>query len=125
MLELLLLFAEGEAKPGQGQAPFTFEPLLFMLAIFALFYFIVIRPQQRRQDRERQTLISSLKKNDRVLTTAGIYGTIVSVSDKEDEVTVKVDDNARLKMLKSSILRNLTADEAQKASADDANKTKS
>jgi preprotein translocase subunit YajC len=122
MLELLLLFAEGEAKPGQG--PLTFEPLLFMLAIFALFYFIVIRPQQRRQDRDRQSLISTLKKNDRVITSAGIYGTVVSVSDKEDEVTVKVDDNARLKMLKSSILRNLTADEAQKAEADKAKETK-
>jgi preprotein translocase subunit YajC len=122
MLELLLLVAEGEAKPAQG--PLTFEPLLFMLAIFALFYFIVIRPQQRRQDRDRQSLITSLKKNDRVITTAGIYGTVVSVSDKEDEVTVKVDDNARLKMLKSSILRNLTADEAQKAEADKAKETK-
>jgi preprotein translocase subunit YajC len=122
MLELLMLFAEGEA--GKGQQPLTFEPLLFMLAIFALFYFIVIRPQQRKQDRERQDLVSNLKKNDRVITSAGIYGTIVSVSDKEDEVTVKVDDNARLKMLKSSILRNLSADEAKKAEADKAKETK-
>ncbi|MFO0841290.1 MAG: preprotein translocase subunit YajC [Gemmataceae bacterium] len=121
MFELLMLFAEGETKQGQ---PLTFEPLLFMLAIFALFYFIVIRPQQRRQDRDRQDLVSNLKKNDRVITSAGIYGTIVSVSDKEDEVTVKVDDNARLKMLKSSILRNLTADEAKKADADKAKETK-
>jgi preprotein translocase subunit YajC len=123
MLELLLFAAEEPAKQGQ-QGPMTFEPLLFMLAIFALFYFIVIRPSQRRQERDRLSLITGLKKNDRVLTSAGIYGTVISVSDKEDEVTVKVDDNARLKMLKSSILRNLTADEAQKAEAEKPKETK-
>ncbi len=116
-----LLFAfddEGAKQVPMQQPGLTFEPLLFMLAIFAVFYFVVIRPQQRRQERERQLLLNSLKKNDRVLTTAGIYGTIVSVNEKEDEVTVKVDDNARLKMLKSSILRNLTNEEALKAEAE-------
>ena len=52
------------------------------------------------------------EKNDKVLTAAGIYGTVLSVSDKEDEVVVKVDDNTRLRMIKSGITRNLTKEEA-------------
>ena len=62
----------------------------------------------------RIVLATALKKNDKVLTTAGIIGTVVSISEKEDEVTVRVDENCRLKMLKSSISRNLTQEEAAK-----------
>ena len=102
---------EPAAKPSQ---PDIGLPLI-LGAIFFLFYFIVLRPQKRRQERERQEQMSLLNKNDRVLTTAGIYGTIISVSDKEDEVVVKVDDNTRLKMLKASIMRNLTREDALKA----------
>ena len=88
---------------------------LILVGMFALLYVIVLRPAQRSRDRERQQLLTGLKKNDKVLTTAGIYGTVVSVSDKEDEVVVKVDDNTRLRMLKGSIMRNLSNEEAQKA----------
>ncbi len=55
--------------------------------------------------------MSGLKKNDKVLTTSGIYGTVISVAEKEDEVVVKVDDNTRLKMVKAAILRNITNEE--------------
>lgn len=124
MLAHLLFAVEETGKPAQQDPIGQFGPLMLMLAIFALFYFVVIRPQQRRQEKERQSLITTLKKNDRVLTTAGIYGTVVSVSDKEDEVVVKVDDNTRLKMLKGSILRNLSSAEALKAEADKAKESK-
>ncbi len=102
---------EQPAKPAQP----SYELPLILGGIFFLFYFVVLRPQKRRQERERQEQMTLLNKNDRVLTTAGIYGTIISVSDKEDEVVVKVDDNTRLKMLKASIMRNLTREEALKA----------
>jgi preprotein translocase subunit YajC len=78
-----------------------------------VFYLLVMRPA-RKQEAQRQALVSNLKKNDKVLTTAGIIGTVVSISEKEDEVTVRVDDNCRLKMIKSSISRNLTQEEAAK-----------
>ena len=121
MLELLLLLAEeGKPTPPMG----GMELPLIMLVVFALLFFIVIRPAQKRQERERQQLLNQLKKNDRVLTTAGIYGTVVSVSEKEDEVVVKVDDNTRLKMLKNSIMRNLSAEEAQKSESDKAKESK-
>ena len=96
--------------PAKPQAP-AFEPMLILVAVFFLFYFVVLRPQKRRQERERQDQLSLLNKNDKVLTIGGIYGTIISVSDKEDEVVVKVDDNTRLKMTKASIGRNITREE--------------
>ena len=120
MLELLLVLAEeGNAPPG-----FAPGPLVLMLGIGMLFFLIVLRPAQRRQERERQALLNGTKKGDKVLTSAGIYGTVVSVSEKEDEIVVKVDDNARLKMLKGSIVRNISAEEAQKAEKEAAAKAK-
>ena len=102
---------EQPAKPATG-----FNELPFILGgIFFLFYFIVLRPARRRQERERQEQSTLLNKNDKVLTIGGIYGTIISVSDKEDEVVVKVDDNTRLKMTKASIGRNITREETLKA----------
>lgn len=127
LLDLLLLFAEGDApapvKP-QGGLNDPMLPLLIM-GIVLLFFMMVLRPAQRRKEKEAQALLTNTKKNDRVLTTAGIYGTVISISDKEDEVIVKVDDNTRLKMLKSSIHRNLTAEETLKAEADKAKEAKS
>jgi preprotein translocase subunit YajC len=123
MLESLLVWAGEEGAKQTPQPGFGgLEMPLILGVIFILFFLVVLRPAQRRQERERQSLLNSMKKNDRVITTAGIYGTIVSVSDKEDEVIVKVDDNTRLKMLKSSIHRNLTAEENLKAA--DADKAK-
>jgi preprotein translocase subunit YajC len=112
MFQELVLFAQ-DSKPTTGTGPWEF-PLL-MLALFFLFYVFVLRPMSRRQEQDRVAMLSNLSKNDKVLTTAGIYGTVVAVSDKEDEVTVKVDDNVRLRMTKASIHRNLTREEAAKA----------
>jgi preprotein translocase subunit YajC len=112
MVNALVLLAENGAKGGGGLGV---ETMLFPIALIFLFYLIVLRPMNRRQEQERQALLSTLKKNDKVLTSAGIYGTVVSVSDKEDEVVVKVDDNTRVKMIKSAIARNLTNEEAAKA----------
>jgi preprotein translocase subunit YajC len=115
MLNTLLLLAQQGGEPKGGGPPPGFEILILALPLLLLFWLIVVRPGQRRQQQERDALVSGLKKNDKVLTTAGIYGTVVSVSDKEDEVVVKVDDNTRLKMLKNSIMRNLTNEEAARA----------
>jgi preprotein translocase subunit YajC len=116
MFYLLLLLAEAEKAPTTStpSAPSPFGDMLIpIMAIFALFYFLILRPRDREK-REQQAMLNSIKKNDKVITHAGIYGTVVSVSEKEDEIVVKVDDNVRLKMLKASIMRNLTNEEAAK-----------
>jgi preprotein translocase subunit YajC len=107
----LTLLAEAPEKP--PEQPFWYS-LLPLVLIFVVFYFLFLRPK-RLQDQQRQAMISNLDKNDKVLTVAGIYGTVIGVSETEDEVTIKVDENTRLRMTKSSIGRNLTKEEALRA----------
>jgi len=83
-----------------GQNPLvSLMPIVF---IFIIFYFLLIRPQKRTQD-EHKKMIASLKKNDEVVTSGGIHGTIVNV--KEAAVTLKVDDNVKIDVEKSCIAR--------------------
>jgi preprotein translocase subunit YajC len=112
MLAFVLLVADEAPKQPEGLG--GLGALLPLLLIGVLFYFMMIRPM-RRQEKERQAMAGNLQKNDKVLTASGIYGTVHSVSDTEDEVVVKVDDNARLRMTKGSIVRNLTQEAAQAA----------
>jgi preprotein translocase subunit YajC len=107
MLHALIVLAEEADKP-QG-----LNPLFLFIPIALLFYFLLIRPM-KKQERERQEMAGNVKKNDEVLTGAGIYGTIVDVSETDDKITVKVADNVRLKMTRASIVRNLTNEEAAK-----------
>ncbi len=82
--------------PGGGIGSF-FVPLIF---IFIIMYFVMIRPQKKRQE-QQQKLIGSLKTGDRVVTSAGIHGLISNV--KETTVLVKVADNVKIEIDKSAI----------------------
>ena len=69
--------------------------------IFCIFYFIVMRPQKEKQ-KERQKLLSNIKKNDEVVTSGGIHGTVVNV--KESTVVLRIDDNAKMEIDKEAIV---------------------
>ncbi|NBX92078.1 MAG: preprotein translocase subunit YajC [Proteobacteria bacterium] len=84
--------------PREGVTPFI--PLLM---IFGVFYFLILRPQQRKQ-KELQKFLSEMKRGDMVITQSGIIGTIKTVSEKF--VTLEVDENVQLKILKSHIAEN-------------------
>jgi preprotein translocase subunit YajC len=116
MMHTLILLAQAADKgKGQGGPPPGLDMLIMLLLPLVLLWLIVFRPANKRQQREREAMLTNLKKNDKVLTTSGMYATVVSVSDKEDEVVLKVDDNCRLKMIKASIARNFTREEEAKA----------
>jgi len=121
----LMILADDPGGGSKTPANPEFSPN-FLLIIMGVLLFMIWMTSRRgkQQERERQSLFSGLKKNDKVLTTAGIYGTIVSVSDKEDEVVVKVDDSTRLRMVKAAIMRNLSNEEAQKAEQEKAKEKK-
>lgn len=88
--------------------------MLFPLAlIFLLFYFLIMRPERRKQA-DHKALLESLKKNDRVITIAGIYGVVANVLRDEDRVTLKVDEanNTKIDVTFSSIARVLVENEA-------------
>jgi preprotein translocase subunit YajC len=83
----------------QGGGITAFLPLI---AIVVIFYFLLIRPQTKRQ-REHKTLLSTLRKGDKVVTNSGMYGTIVGMDEKENKVVLKVAENVKIEFLKSSI----------------------
>jgi preprotein translocase subunit YajC len=84
----------------------TLIPLILM---FVVFYFLLIRPQQKRQ-KERMAMLNALKKGDKVITIGGIHGTIVDLTD--DRVTLKVSDNTRLVFERSSVNSVVTDEDA-------------
>ena len=74
--------------------------LVPIILIFIIFYFLLIRPQKKAQD-DHKKMLTELKKNDEVITSGGIHGTIANVKDAT--VTLKVDDNVKIEVQKSSI----------------------
>ena len=78
-------------------------PFIPLILIFAVFYFLILRPQQKKQ-KEQKKFLSELKRGDRVVTNAGIIGTIRTVSEKF--VTLEVDDGVCLKVLRSQVLES-------------------
>ncbi len=100
--EFDLLFAQ-EAGGGGG-----WSSLLIMLPIPFLLYFMIWLPQQQ-QEKKRRSLIEALKKNDKVLTAGGIYGTVVSVDPSQDKLVLRIDDDkgVRITMTRSSVTRVL------------------
>jgi preprotein translocase subunit YajC len=104
---VFLLLAQDAAKPPEP----TWAPFLMWIPLGLLAYFLLIRPMTR-QEKDRKLLRSSLKKDDKIITTSGFYGVVVSISDKEDEVVVRLGDNVRVKMIKAAIDRNLSNEEA-------------
>lgn len=71
----------------QAQPGFDISPFIPMAAVFAIFYFLVIRPQQKQQ-KDKDAAVKGAVKGDRVLTTGGLYGTVSNVTD--DTFTVEI-----------------------------------
>lgn len=101
----------GAAKNAAPSPLVTLAPLMF---VFALFYFLMIRPQQQER-KKRDALLLEIKKNDKVVTIGGLIGTVADLSSDGQEVTVKLDDSTRVKMLRSSINGLYSKDAAEKS----------
>lgn len=74
--------------------------LIMFAIIIAIFYFLIIRPQKKR-DKEAKDMLSAIKKGDKVVTIGGIHGTVAVV--KESTIIIKVDDNTRIEFSKNAI----------------------
>ena len=98
----LLAEAEPVAPPPQSLSEVLRAMMPMFLMMAGLMYFMLIRPQGRER-KQREALLSSLKKNDRVVTLSGIIGTVTSFSDDGKEVTLRVDDSVKLRFLRSAI----------------------
>lgn len=84
---------------GDGSGWIMWVPLIAMIPFW---YLLLIRPQQKERAK-RQELLNSLKKNDRVVTTSGMIGTVANISQDGKEITLKFGDNTRIPFLRSAI----------------------
>ncbi len=99
------------AAPGTPAQPSTLGMVLPFVLMFAVFYFLMIRPQQKKM-KEHQNLLGSLQKGEEVITQAGIFGKVHGIA--EQFITLEVDNNVRIKVLKSQIATVLRGGTEQK-----------
>ncbi|MBQ9399564.1 MAG: preprotein translocase subunit YajC [Bacteroidales bacterium] len=107
-LTILLQAAAGGAAPAQQGGGLSFW--IMIIAIFAVMYLFMIRPQ-RKQQKELEKFRNELKKGDKVVTAGGIYGTVDEIKDKS--VLIKVDGEVKLRVDKNSIVRDYSETPAQ------------
>lgn len=94
-----IAYAEGAAPLGGGAGGFaSFVPLIL---IFVVFYFLLIRPQQKKA-KQHQQYLSNLKKGDKVITGGGVHGQITGLTDTV--VTLEIAENVRIKVNRASIM---------------------
>ncbi len=105
-------WADAAAAPASGPAGGGLLGLAPWIAIFAIFYFLLIRPQQK-QAKEQQKMINNLKRGDRVLTSGGLYATVQAVKGKVLEV--KLSDEVKVFMAKSAVSQVVAGDPSQEA----------
>jgi preprotein translocase subunit YajC len=92
---------------GQGGGIAAFLPFIAMIVIL---YLLLIRPQQKR-GKEHKTMLTTLRKGDKVVTNSGMFGTIVGINEKENTVVLKVAENVKVEFLKSSVAGRVGAEE--------------
>jgi preprotein translocase subunit YajC len=106
----LLAQAQGPQDQGDQTRSMIMSAIPFLI-IFAIFYFVLIRPQQKQQ-KDLKKQLDVLKSGDRVLTVGGIFGVVSQVKDKS--ITVKIAENTKIEMLRSGI-QQIVNEEAPKA----------
>ena len=87
-------------QPNQGEGPGLMSNVILFGSIILIFYFMIIRPQQKRT-KERKKLIESMKKGDKVITSGGMYGTIAGLDEKT--VLLEIADKIKVKLDRSAI----------------------
>ena len=98
---MLTAYAQGVAQTAtKSPAQSPLISLMPIVLIFIVFYFLLIKPQKKAQN-DHKKMVSELKKNDEVVTSGGIHGTITNV--KENSVVLKIDDNVKIEVQKSAI----------------------
>ena len=85
---------------GQGGGGSMVSTLIMFAAIFAIFYFMIIRPQQKRA-KEREKLLSSVEKGDKVITNSGVHATVVGLEEKT--LLIEIAPNVKIKVERSAI----------------------
>lgn len=112
-----MFISQAYAQGGGGSGADMFTQLLPLILIFVVFYFLLIRPQQKKA-REHREMLAGVKRGDRVITGGGIIGLVTKVIG-DNEVQVEIADGVRVRVAKSTISNILTRGEPVKGSKDD------
>ena len=99
-MDLLSIMLQAGAQPAEGAGGFGMSTMLLFAAMIAVFYFFMIRPQQKKQ-KEIAKMREAMKAGDRVVTSGGIYGKIKEVNDAN--FIIEIADNVRIKVDKASV----------------------
>ena len=102
----MLGVAYAQATQGAAAAPSSLDQMIHMVSLLGItvgiVYFMIIRPQQRKQ-KQTEAMLASIRKGDRVLTSGGLFGTVVGT--KEDVVVLKVSDEVKMEFSRQSIVQ--------------------
>ncbi len=104
----LLPLTIAEAAPAAASAASPFSPFVMMALIFGIMYFMMIRPQRRRE-KERKEMIASVKSGARVLLTSGIIGQVTNV--KENTLVIRIAEDTKVEVVRAAISQILEKDE--------------
>jgi preprotein translocase subunit YajC len=107
------------AAPGSGGGLGSMLPMLLLMGV--VFYFFLIRPANKKE-KTRRAMLKSLKKHDRVVTSGGIHGTVTTIDDKQETVTVEVAQGIRMRFTRAAIHAIDKPSEARSGEADKKNK---
>jgi len=111
------LFILLQAAAGAGQQGGGMSMWIMLILIFVVMWLFMIRPQ-RKQQKEMEQFRNSLKKGDKVITAGGIYGTIAEVKDNERFVLLRVDNDVKIRVDKSSLQKDPAAAPAAPAASE-------
>jgi preprotein translocase subunit YajC len=100
------IIAQGNGAGGGFFESLGIMPLIAMIGV--LFYFMILRPETRRRS-DQEKMHKDLKKNDRIVTIGGIFGTVVATTPDSDEITIKVDEgtNTKIRITRSAVQKVL------------------
>jgi preprotein translocase subunit YajC len=101
-----------DAQPAPDDPNQWFRMMMPLVIIFGLFYFLMIRPQKKKEEQFKQ-LVADLKESDHVITIGGIHGVVTNVQRDADRVTIRVDEStgAKIRVNASAIARVVTDDD--------------
>ena len=111
-----MLVSPAYAQAAGGASGFDISFFLPLVLIFVVFYFLLIRPQQKKV-KEHRAMVAALRRGDKVVTSGGIIGTISRVVD-ENEVLLELAENVRVRVLRSSVSEVMTKPEPAKSGGD-------
>ncbi len=111
-----MLIFPAYAQAGGAPAGFDLISLMPLVLIFVVFYFLLIRPQQKKMKAHRE-MIAAVKRGDRVLTAGGIFGTVVKIEEEEGILVVEIAKDIRVRVARGTLSEVMTKPQGGKGPA--------